>query len=514
MFCVSRSHSSESSDVFYTLLFPSVMSLGSLRRPSGARRSSLSVFTPAPSMARRRSGVRSGDEDKASAAPLAPMDLPDNLSRCPISPRASALHRTTAPDWHMPLYGASESINRNVHRSQFIDVAGTESVEEFPIRQGGQQLLSVGPFDTRRGSTASEITLRGEDEQFKKFSLSSYKHPYDIPVPAHAFSASNPQPHPSHSDTRFPAVLAESINRHGPNCDEEKQGPAYKRHGLISSLIDLYGVNHNPEPTMSQSPDGSRRQSEAISQFSAGYDDIQGEDHMYFQVMDPDHPSVTGIRKEFLEDPEDRRMQAMRLMDYKQRRKERAKITIEFNISSILNRQLFLITLARALMTFGAPSHRIESQLIAAAKILEVESEFIHLPGVIICSFGDEGTKTSETHFVKCGSRLSLGSLHMVHHIYRAVLHDEISAKRATRQLDELLSAKPLYPVFLRCVLAFILSALICPLAFGGSFLDMWIAGSGAFVLCLLQLCVATKNAMYANVFECVLMSIHAGSRC
>lgn len=168
----------------------------------------------------------------------------------------------------------------------------------------------------------------------------------------------------------------------------------------------------------------------------------------------------------------------------------------------MLNRQEFLLKLARSLMTFGAPSHRIESQLVAAARILEVEAEFIHLPGMIISSFGDQELGTSETHFIKCGGRLSLGALHKVHLIYRDVVHDEISAKKATAQLEALLKAPPLYSVALRCVMAFSLSALICPLAFGGSFLDMWISGVSAFILSALQLGVAAKSAMYANVFE------------
>ena len=169
---------------------------------------------------------------------------------------------------------------------------------------------------------------------------------------------------------------------------------------------------------------------------------------------------------------------------------------------AMMNRQEFLIKLARSLMTFGAPSHRIESQLVAAARILEVEAEFIHLPGIIICSFGDQELGCSETHFVKCGGRLSLGALHKVHLIYRSVVHDEISAKQATEQLEALLVAAPLYSVLFRCFLAFCLSALICPLAFGGSFLDMWIAGAAAFILACLQLRVAEKSALYANVFE------------
>lgn len=158
--------------------------------------------------------------------------------------------------------------------------------------------------------------------------------------------------------------------------------------------------------------------------------------------------------------------------------------------------------LSKALLTFGAPSHRIEAQLVSAARILEIHGEFIHIPGVVICSFGDQDTKTSETHFVKCGGRLNLGSLHRVHQIYRQVVHDEISAREAIRQLDELLSAGPRYNAFVRCSLAFWLCALICPLAFGGSLVDMLISGIGATFLCGLQIGVASRSQLYANVFE------------
>ncbi|THV08405.1 DUF1212-domain-containing protein [Dendrothele bispora CBS 962.96] len=218
-------------------------------------------------------------------------------------------------------------------------------------------------------------------------------------------------------------------------------------------------------------------------------------------VLDPDDPHVTGARADCLDDPDDLEKNTLRQMDYRSRRKHLMRVNIEFNVSSMMNRQEFLIKLARALMTFGAPSHRIESQLKAAARILEVQAEFIHLPGVIISSFGDQELGCSETHFIKCSGRLSLGNLHKVHMIYRSVVHDEISAKKATSMLNDLLNSPPLYSVWFRCFLAFCLSALICPLAFGGSFLDMWFAGIGAFVLSILNL-FATKSSLYANVFE------------
>ncbi|TFL05965.1 hypothetical protein BDV98DRAFT_499548 [Pterulicium gracile] len=219
------------------------------------------------------------------------------------------------------------------------------------------------------------------------------------------------------------------------------------------------------------------------------------------QVLEDDDPRYT---KEFesLEDKQEVERDILRKMDYRARRKHQQRVRIEFNIVSMIERQEFLLRLARALMAFGSPSHRIESQLVAAARILDVEAEFIHLPGVTICSFGDQESGCSDTHFIRCSSRLVLGSLHRVHVIYRSVVHDEISATTAKERLSDLLAAPPPYSAFVRFILAFSLSALICPLAFGGSFLDMWIAGLGGLALATLQICVMSKSSTHANVFE------------
>ena len=156
-------------------------------------------------------------------------------------------------------------------------------------------------------------------------------------------------------------------------------------------------------------------------------------------------------------------------------------------------------------MTFGAPSHRIEAQLISAAHILDIEAEFVHVPNLIMCSFIDKEEKTSETHFIRCGGRMALGRLHEVHQLYRAVVHDELSAKKAGDRLDELLTAKPIYGPFIQCSINFWIAALICPLAFGGSIVDMWIAGAGAVFLSALRIGVVSRaKKWYAHVFEYV----------
>ena len=44
---------------------------------------------------------------------------------------------------------------------------------------------------------------------------------------------------------------------------------------------------------------------------------------------------------------------------------------------------------------------------MAAATILEVNAEFVHIPRIIICNFGDQ-----ESHFVEVDSQLDLGKLY------------------------------------------------------------------------------------------------------
>ncbi|KIK70784.1 hypothetical protein GYMLUDRAFT_89792 [Collybiopsis luxurians FD-317 M1] len=166
-------------------------------------------------------------------------------------------------------------------------------------------------------------------------------------------------------------------------------------------------------------------------------------------------------------------------------------------------RQKFILKLSRALLSFGAPSHRITSQLTSAAQILGVEAEFVHLPNIIIVSLkSDPNAPSARTYFVRATGRVALTSLHQVHLIYRDVLHDRLGAGEATKSLRHLLREHPIYPLYFRCILAFFSASVICAVSFGGSFVDMWFSGLCACVLQYLGLNAANKSAMYANVYE------------
>lgn len=103
---------------------------------------------------------------------------------------------------------------------------------------------------------------------------------------------------------------------------------------------------------------------------------------------------------------------------------------------------------------------------------------------------------------VRASPRLSLGSLHALHEIYKRVAHDEIPVTTATQELVELLDASRQYKWVISIALSFALSALICPLAFSGSFADMWFAGIAGAVLQVFQANVINNNVIYSSVIE------------
>lgn len=150
---------------------------------------------------------------------------------------------------------------------------------------------------------------------------------------------------------------------------------------------------------------------------------------------------------------------------------------LNFAFVAVKEYQTFIVTLTRALLTFGSPSHRIESQLLSLVKVFYVDAEFLHTAGTVQIAFGDAVHHNTENFLIKSNLSLSLSRIHSVHNIYRMVLHDEMRASDGTRDLKKLLEAPPRYGYALRCLLSFITSGLISGIAFGGSVNDMWVSG-------------------------------------
>lgn len=196
-------------------------------------------------------------------------------------------------------------------------------------------------------------------------------------------------------------------------------------------------------------------------------------------------------------------------------RKRKAKskkqeIYITMHVAAILKRQEFLMKFARAMMMFGAPTHRIETQMQQTANVLDVNCRCIYLPNLMLLSFGDDATHTSDTKFIKQGSVLDLTKLTDMHTIYWNVIHDKIGVERASKQLDSLMRRRPYLRKWQQTIIGGFASFFITfgQVGFGGSLLDACAAFLlGAFlVFCQMSI----KSELYSNVFEIVFATLNS----
>lgn len=195
------------------------------------------------------------------------------------------------------------------------------------------------------------------------------------------------------------------------------------------------------------------------------------------------------------------------------RRKAKSKkqeIFITMHVAAILKRQEFLLKLARALMMFGAPTHRIEVQIQQTANVLEVNCRCVYFPGLMLLSFGDENTHTSETKIIKQGSVVDLTKLTDMHTIYWNVVHDKIGVEQASRQFDALMRRKPLMRRWQHVVVGGLASSFITVGTWGfqGSLLDAFAAFVLGAFMCFWQLTITSE--IYSNVFEIVFATINS----
>lgn len=191
-------------------------------------------------------------------------------------------------------------------------------------------------------------------------------------------------------------------------------------------------------------------------------------------------------------------------------KKRKEEIFITMHVAAILQRQQFIMKLARALMMFGAPTHRIETQIQQTGRVLEINCRCIYLPNLMLLAFGDDTTHTSETKFIKQTSGLDLTKLTDMHTIYWNVIHDKIGVEEASAQLDELMRRKPLIGRIPMVLIGGFASAFICvgPQGFNGSFIDAVMAFPLGAFLVYCQSIITTE--LYSNVFEIVFATLNS----
>lgn len=154
-------------------------------------------------------------------------------------------------------------------------------------------------------------------------------------------------------------------------------------------------------------------------------------------------------------------------------------------------------------MMFGAPSHRLEAQIQATAKVLDIQLSCMYVPNVMLFSFGDAATRTSETKVLKQTANLDLGKLHDIYMLYWHVIHDQIGVIEASADLDIVMRKRPIYKGWITVVIGGLCATFITPISFSGSFIDACIVFPLGCLVVVIQN-IASKNELYSNVFEWV----------
>ncbi|PHH75892.1 hypothetical protein CDD83_4345 [Cordyceps sp. RAO-2017] len=186
----------------------------------------------------------------------------------------------------------------------------------------------------------------------------------------------------------------------------------------------------------------------------------------------------------------------------KQPKSKKEQIRITVHIAGIISRHRYLLKLCRALMMYGAPTHRLEEYMTMSSRVLEIEGQFLYIPSCMLVSFDDSTTHTTEVKVVRVSQGVDLGKLRDVHNIYKDVVHDKLGVEEATRRLDEVMQRRPKFHTWLRVPVYGVASACVAPFAFEGRFIDLPIAFLLGCIVGLLQLVFAPSNELYAHVFE------------
>ena len=125
----------------------------------------------------------------------------------------------------------------------------------------------------------------------------------------------------------------------------------------------------------------------------------------------------------------------------------------------------------------------------------------MYLPDMMLISFDDPATGTSNIKLIRQGGAFDISKLQAAYKLYWKVIHDDISVKDASVELDNLMRKPPLYNKWLLIFFGGMCSASICSVSFSGSFIDCLMSFPLGCILIVIQL-FAAKHELYSNVFE------------
>lgn len=170
--------------------------------------------------------------------------------------------------------------------------------------------------------------------------------------------------------------------------------------------------------------------------------------------------------------------------------------------NGVITRHRYLIKLCKALIMYGAPTHRLEEYMAASSRALDINGQFLYTPNCMIMSLDNTSTCTTEVKLVRSREGIDLGKLRDVYNIYKTVIHNAISVDEAVLQIEEVIDRDNKYSRWFRVLIFGFASACVAPFAFEGRLADLPVAFLLGCITGVLQLVISPTNKLYASLFE------------
>ncbi|KAG0261034.1 hypothetical protein DFQ27_003176 [Actinomortierella ambigua] len=182
------------------------------------------------------------------------------------------------------------------------------------------------------------------------------------------------------------------------------------------------------------------------------------------------------------------------------------KIKITYAVADTLERQDYILRLARAMIRYGAPSHRLEDAIDSSARALEINLQCVYLPNIMVIAFTDYETHTSETHLLKVAAGLDMFKFAQVHQILKMVTHSVMGVEEGIMKLEAINSERDIHPRWMTILAYATASFCTASMFFQGGWIDAGVAllmGTAVGLMTWLS----EKLPSYSNICE-VTMSL------
>ena len=167
-----------------------------------------------------------------------------------------------------------------------------------------------------------------------------------------------------------------------------------------------------------------------------------------------------------------------------------------------LQSQTWILRVCRALIVYGAPTHRLETYMHKSAEALGLDIKVFYLPGCMIMSFDDVTGRSKDVQIVRGVQSLNLAKLAGVHDIYKDVIHKHVSTQDAISRLDKLVGGNDHFQTWLRVLMYGLASAFIGPISYHARPVDLPLIFVLGCIVGFCELFLAAGSELYGYVFE------------